>query len=130
MAYYYALDGSDYIIKWSVGAAFSGSRKLPDGVEVPEPLQACSCNVRAYKYLNGEIIYNPDREDIEDLYVPAISVETYTGEYSIIPKVDAQVIPTAQKYLEADMTVRAIPYYDVSNNTGGSTVYIGTLDDL
>ena len=70
MAYYYTLDSENYFIKWSVGAAFSGSVKLPDNVEVPEPLQTCSCNVQAYKYVNGVISYDPERETAGNLYAP------------------------------------------------------------
>lgn len=130
MAYYYALDASDYFVKWSVGVPFSGSKRLADGVDVPEALKTCACNVRAYKYVNGQIIYNPDRDDVKDLYVPTLGVETYAGAYEFIPKVEAQVAETAEKYMESDLTVCAIPYYDVSNTTGGSTVYIGTLEDV
>ena len=71
MAYYYTLDSESYFLRWSVGAAFEGCSRLPDGVAVPEALQTCSCNVRAYKYINREIIYDPDRADVSDLYEPA-----------------------------------------------------------
>ena len=49
----------------------------------------------------------------------------YEGDYVITPKVEAQTIPTAQKFLTNDMTVKSIPRYDVSNTAGGTTVYIG-----
>lgn len=72
MAYYYTLDNEYYFLRWSVGAAFEGCSRLPDGVAVPEPLQTCSCNVRAYKYVNMQIIYDPERADVSDLYEPAV----------------------------------------------------------
>lgn len=50
--------------------------------------------------------------------------EPYTGSYQITPKVTEQRMPTAQKLMTQDVTVKAIPYYDVSNTSGGSTVYI------
>ena len=50
--------------------------------------------------------------------------DPYKGAYEVTPKVDAQVLPTAQKLMADDVTVKAIPIYDVSNNSGGSTVYI------
>ena len=51
--------------------------------------------------------------------------EYYEGEYEITPKVEAQTIPTAWKTMQRDMTVNAIPYFDVSNTSGGQTIYIG-----
>ena len=53
-------------------------------------------------------------------------VEPYMGEYKITPKVDAQTIPTAQKYMTDDLHVKAIPYFETSNNFDGETVYIGS----
>lgn len=50
--------------------------------------------------------------------------EPYTGDYEITPKVEAQTMPTAQKLMAQDVTIKAIPFYNVSNNSGGSTVYI------
>lgn len=52
--------------------------------------------------------------------------ELYTGSYEIIPQVDLQTLPTGEKFLKHDMTVTAIPYFDVGNMAGGSTVYIGS----
>lgn len=49
----------------------------------------------------------------------------YTGSYEITPKVIAQSLETAEKYMQKDLTVKAIPYYDVSNPSGGNTIYIG-----
>ena len=54
-----------------------------------------------------------------------IGGEKYTGEYEVTPKVEAQTMPTKDKVLIEDMTVNAIPYFDVSNSSGGSTVFIG-----
>lgn len=51
--------------------------------------------------------------------------ETYSGPYDITPTIDLQTLATGQKFLKYDMTVKAIPYYDVGNLAGGSTVYIG-----
>ena len=50
----------------------------------------------------------------------------YEGEYTVIPKVTEQTLPTAETYLEDDVTVKSIPYYNVSNTAGGSSVYIGS----
>lgn len=50
--------------------------------------------------------------------------DPYRGAYEVTPQVDEQVLPTAQKLMVDDLTVKAIPRYDVSNNSGGQTVYI------
>lgn len=50
--------------------------------------------------------------------------DPYTGSYEVTPKVEAQTMPTAQKLMTQDVTIKAIPIYNVSNNSGGSTVYI------
>lgn len=50
--------------------------------------------------------------------------EPYEGPYDVTPKVTAQTLQTAQKLMREDVSVRAIPYFDVSNPAGGNTVYI------
>lgn len=50
----------------------------------------------------------------------------YTGEYTVTPEVDTvQTLETAGKYLTNDVTVKAIPDYEVSNEAGGNTFIIG-----
>lgn len=50
--------------------------------------------------------------------------EPYDGPYEVTPKVSAQTLPTAKKLMLDDVSVRAIPYFDVSNPAGGNTIYI------
>ena len=50
--------------------------------------------------------------------------DLYTGAYQVTPKTGAQVLPTAQKLMTDDVTIKPIPIYDVSNPSGGRTVYI------
>jgi hypothetical protein len=54
-----------------------------------------------------------------------MQAEPYEGEYIATPKVEAQTLPTAKKYLDEDITVLAIPYFETSNNANGKTVFIG-----
>lgn len=54
------------------------------------------------------------------------STEAYQGPYEVTPKVNAQTLATAQKNMKYDMQIKAIPYFDVGNTSGGSTVYIGS----
>ena len=51
-------------------------------------------------------------------------VELYEGVYDITPKVEAQILPTANRFLSEDVTVKKIPFFNVGNSAGGSTVYI------
>lgn len=51
----------------------------------------------------------------------------YDGEYEVTPSTENEVIlKTSNKLMLADVQVKKIPYYDVTNSTGGSTVYIGS----
>lgn len=49
----------------------------------------------------------------------------YTGDYTVTPKAHTEtILPTKNKHLTEDVQVLEIPYYEVSNAAGGSTVYI------
>ena len=48
----------------------------------------------------------------------------YDGEYEITPRVTAQTMSTRDKVMLDDVTIQAIPVYETSNNSGGTTVYI------
>ena len=50
--------------------------------------------------------------------------EIYDGPYQVTPKVTAQTIPTKDRVLLEDVTILEVPVYRVSNNSGGTTVYI------
>ena len=52
--------------------------------------------------------------------------DPYEGPYDVTPKVTAQTLPTAKKFMQEDVSVRAIPYFDVSNPAGGNTIYIAS----
>lgn len=55
-----------------------------------------------------------------------LSGEPYDGDYEVTPKIDkATVLPTAQKLLSRDVTVKKIPITKVGNNSGGNTIIIG-----
>lgn len=57
--------------------------------------------------------------------ISAAAGEPYTGPYTVTPRAYAEtILPTKNKHLTDDVQVQKIPYYDVSNAAGGSTVYI------
>lgn len=50
----------------------------------------------------------------------------YDGEYEVTPSATGEVtLNTAQKHVDSNIIVKKIPYYEVSNNSGGTTVTIG-----
>lgn len=54
------------------------------------------------------------------------NLPTYNGEHTVIPSAsDVQVLQTAQKVMNSNITIEKIPYNEVSNTTGGVTVTIG-----
>lgn len=49
----------------------------------------------------------------------------YDGEYNVIPKAyEEQVLQTKEKTLLENVTVQKVPFYEISNASGGTTVYI------
>lgn len=57
----------------------------------------------------------------------AIGVEVYDGEYEVTPKMfEGQTLATKNKLMEDDVVVLEVPYYEVDNTSGGTTVYICT----
>ena len=66
-----------------------------------------------------------------DVYRATYTQETvpeYSGAYEVIPKTEAQTLQTKDKKMIDDVSVHAIPYYEVGNDADGTTVIIG--DDL
>ena len=53
------------------------------------------------------------------------SYEDYLGDYSVTPKTIQQTLSTIDRHMTSDVVIQAIPYYEVSNNSGGTTATIG-----
>lgn len=49
----------------------------------------------------------------------------YTGDYTVTPDVVEQTLKTAQKKMTADVIIKKIPIWEVSNTSGGTTINIG-----
>lgn len=69
--------------------------------------------------------YSLDMRVVQEIEKPI--GEPYEGEYEVTPTFENQVLETARKYLEEDVTVYAIQVSKVSNPSGGNTVYIGGI---
>lgn len=54
----------------------------------------------------------------------------YAGAYEVTPSRAATVLPTEDTILDADVTVHPIPFYQVSNPSGGNTCYIGGAGEI
>ena len=46
---------------------------------------------------------------------------------SVTPTFEQQVVPTAKKLMQKDVTIRKRPQYEVSNDSSGYTLIIGCL---
>lgn len=55
-----------------------------------------------------------------------VEAEMYDGDYKVTPKTQEQILETKDKLMADDVTVRKIPFYETTNNTGGTTVYIAS----
>ena len=57
--------------------------------------------------------------------IQTVSGNHYTGPYEATPKAEAQtVLETNGKFMDDDVTILEIPYYETSNLSGGKTAYI------
>lgn len=50
---------------------------------------------------------------------------TYSGPYRVTPSGNEQKLYTSEKVMAEDVTVESIPYFEVSNTSGGTTAIIG-----
>lgn len=57
-------------------------------------------------------------------------VERYTGDYQVTPTASGQTLETSQKLMTDDVTIQAIPFSSVGNNSGGKTIYIGGANEI
>lgn len=54
----------------------------------------------------------------------------YAGAYDVVPGREESVLETKDMVMDDDVTVHPIPFYQVSNLSGGKTVYIGGPGDI
>ena len=73
------------------------------------------------RFVNG----SNDGIDIVFGEVQTVTVaDPYQGEYIATPKTTQQTLPTMGKVMADNVTILEIPYFDVSNPSGGKTIYI------
>lgn len=60
-----------------------------------------------------------------DIQIGEYSAPSYTGEYEVTPILSNDIIlDTNGKVMQDNVSVKKIPYYETSNLSGGTTVYI------
>ncbi len=69
--------------------------------------------------------------ELRDVVVQAggEAIPVYEGAYEVTPRVNGPVVlPTKDKRMKDDVTVKKIPQYEVSNAAGGKTLTIGDVE--
>lgn len=68
---------------------------------------------------------------IKNASISTIQGEEYTGETTVTPRAfQEQVLPTRDKVVRSDITVKEVPYFEVDAPVGGGkTVYIARRVD-
>lgn len=64
--------------------------------------------------LHGTVISGMNRECVY-----------YMGDYEVTPKISEQMLETYDRHMNENVTIKPIPYYEVSNEYSGKTVIIG-----
>lgn len=81
----------------------------------------------------GLVRYDGPQELTEEEKAQAranLGIETYQGDYIVTPSATtAYTMQTAQKLMKSNVQVEKIPFFDVTNERGGITVYIGTVGE-
>ena len=55
------------------------------------------------------------------------ATEYYAGDYEVTPRAKSSVVlNTEKKIMKQDVVIKKIPYYETSNASGGTTVYIAS----
>lgn len=76
--------------------------------------------------INGQCIDIPSvKLTVTEQFKEILGTETYKGDYTVIPKVEEQVMETKNKTMTDNVTVLKIPYSEVDNLSGGQTITIG-----
>ena len=86
----------------------------------------------AVEHMPFEVVFEEECKCIctdfsNDLHVTVASdIASYVGDYEVTPKVNEQTLETDNKRMTANLKIKSIPFCEVSNPSGGTTVYIGS----
>lgn len=77
-----------------------------------------------------EFDFAGDSDEIEmevDVAIETVSGNHFDGPYQVTPKAHGgTVLETNGKYMDDDVTVTEIPYYETTATTGGTVLFIAT----
>ena len=77
-------------------------------------------------FTKTEAEFSTDFGNVEVVTKMEGDIEPYDGEYLVTPLPEENVVlNTNRKYLTDNVTVEKIPYFEVSNTSGGTTICIG-----
>ena len=77
--------------------------------------------------LNGKIVDATLKLKARVQLPASVTADVYDGDYEVLPSVDAKELETKHKFMQDNVTVLAIPYYEVSNDQNGFTAIIAEL---
>lgn len=84
-------------------------------------LECCCCFELEFEEIEQEFCF-----EFGEVTVIHIGGETYAGPYVVIPKRRDQILDTRNKLMRDDVTVKEVPWIEVSNTEG--TTYIIASD--
>lgn len=91
--------------------------------EIPMP-EKIVCKIERPKRIIG--VFGSNHDKITGIVTGTNQTEIYDGAYVITPHpFEDGVLQTRLKYMNDDVTVKKIPYAEVSNLSGGKTATIG-----
>lgn len=66
--------------------------------------------------------------EFDDVVIVAdtTNIPRYEGNYNVTPTIERNTLDTHNKLMESNLVVDKIPYYEVSNTSGGITASIAT----
>lgn len=80
-----------------------------------EGIGKISGNIKTKDVITGNISHQTKEEKVIE----------YEGDYNILPSASQEIVlPTKHKKMKENVIIKEIPYYEVSNLSGGNTVYI------
>ena len=77
--------------------------------------------------LNGKIVDATLKLKARVQLPASVTADVYDGDYEVLPAVYAKKLETKHKFMQDNVTVLAIPYYEVSNDQNGFTAIIAEL---
>lgn len=60
--------------------------------------------------------------------VQVADAPSYEGKYIVDPDFKEQTLETANKLMADNVTIKEIPHFEVDNESGGTTFYIGRMN--